>query len=402
MRIDLVSEHASPLAAIGGVDAGGQNVHVAALAAGLARRGHEVTVHTRRDDDALPERVATADGYDVAHVPAGPPRELPKDELLPHMAEFARVLREQWTAAPPDVVHAHFWMSGLAAVEAAADLPTPVLQTFHALGSVKRRHQGAADPSPASRIDLERGLCRAVDHVVATCSDEVFELRRLGLPRDRATIVPCGVDTSAFTPRGPVAQRSARSRLLVLGRLVERKGQDDAVRALRAVPDAELVVVGGPPPGAVDGDPEVCRLRALAVEEGVADRLVFAGAVPRADVPAWVRSADVVLAVPWYEPFGITPLEAMACGRPVVATAVGGLVDTVVDGVTGDLVPPRDPARLGAVLAALLADDERRSAYGAAGVRRARARYRWSRVVADTDAVYRQVLAHRRPVEVAR
>ena len=186
MRIDLVSEHASPLAAIGGVDAGGQNVHVAALAAGLARRGHEVTVHTRRDDDALPERVVTADGYDVAHVPAGPPRELPKDELLPHMAEFARVLREQWTAAPPDVVHAHFWMSGLAAVEAAADLPTPVLQTFHALGSVKRRHQGAADPSPASRIDLERGLCRAVDHVVATCSDEVFELRRLGLPHDRA------------------------------------------------------------------------------------------------------------------------------------------------------------------------------------------------------------------------
>jgi glycosyltransferase involved in cell wall biosynthesis len=402
VRIDLVSEHASPFAAIGGVDAGGQNVHVAALAAGLARRGHEVTVHTRRDDDALPERVVTADGYDVAHVPAGPPRELPKDELLPHMAEFARVLREQWTAAPPDVVHAHFWMSGLAAVEAAAGLSTPVLQTFHALGSVKRRHQGAADPSPASRIDLERGLCRAVDHVVATCSDEVFELRRLGLPRDRATIVPCGVDTSAFTPRGPVAQRSGRSRLLVLGRLVERKGQDDAVRALRAVPDAELVVVGGPPPGGIDGDPEVCRLRALAVEEGVADRLVFAGAVPRADVPAWVRSADVVLAVPWYEPFGITPLEAMACGRPVVATAVGGLVDTVVDGVTGDLVPPRDPARLGAVLAALLADDERRSAYGAAGVRRARARYRWSRVVADTDAVYRQVLAHRRPVEVAR
>jgi glycosyltransferase involved in cell wall biosynthesis len=402
MRIDLVSEHASPLAAIGGVDAGGQNVHVAALAAGLAQRGHEVIVHTRRDDDALPERVVTPDGYDVAHVPAGPPRELPKDELLPHMGEFARVLREQWTAAPPDVVHAHFWMSGLAAVEAAADLPTPVLQTFHALGSVKRRHQGAADPSPASRIDLERGLCRDVDHVVATCSDEVFELRRLGLPRHRATVVPCGVDTSTFTPRGPVAPRSARPRLLVLGRLVERKGQDDAVRALRAVPEAELVVVGGPPAGAIDADPEVRRLRALADEEGVADRLVFAGAVPRADVPAWVRSADIVLAVPWYEPFGITPLEAMACGRPVVATAVGGLVDTVVGGVTGDLVPPRDPARLGEVLAALLADDERRAAYGAAGVRRARARYRWSRVVADTEAVYRQVLTQRRPVEVAR
>jgi len=249
MRIDLVSEHASPLAAIGGVDAGGQNVHVAALAAGLAQRGHDVTVHTRRDDAALPERVGTPDGYHVVHVTAGPPEALPKDELLRHMPAFARVLRHGWVTARPDVVHAHFWMSGLASAEASASLlsPVPVLQTFHALGSVKRRHQGDADTSPAERIDLERGLCRDVSHVIATCSDEVFELRRLGLASDHVSIVPCGVDTSVFTPRGPVAPRSDRKRLLVLGRLVERKGQDDAVRALRAVPDAELVVVGGPP-----------------------------------------------------------------------------------------------------------------------------------------------------------
>jgi glycosyltransferase involved in cell wall biosynthesis len=404
MRIDLVSEHASPLAAIGGVDAGGQNVHVAALAAGLARRGHEVTVHTRRDDEALPDRVVVQDGYHVSHVDAGPARSLPKDGLLPHMPAFARVLQRQWADQPPDVVHAHFWMSGLAAVAAAAGLPDPrpVLQTFHALGSVKRRHQGAADTSPDGRIDLERGLCRDVSHVVATCSDEVFELRRLGLPSDRASIVPCGVDTSAFTPRGPVAPRTDRKRLLVLGRIVERKGHDDAVRALRALPTAELVVVGGPPAGEVDDDPEICRLREVAAEAGVADRVSFTGAVGRTAVPAWIRSADVVLAVPWYEPFGITPLEAMACGRPVVATAVGGLVDTVADGLTGELVPPRDPDRLGEVLVALLADDERRAAYGSAGVQRARARYRWSRVVADTEAVYRQVLARRGRLEVAR
>ena len=402
MRIDLVSEHASPLAAIGGVDAGGQNVHVAALAAGLARRGHDVTVHTRRDDEALPDRVVIHDGYDVAHVPAGPARALPKDELLPYMPAFARVLQGQWAEQPPDIVHAHFWMSGLAAVDAAADLPVPVLQTFHALGSVKRRHQGAADTSPGERVELERRLCRDVDHVVATCSDEVFELRRLGLPRDRVSIVPCGVDTSVFTPRGPVAPRSDRRRLLILGRVVERKGHDDAVRALRDLPDAELVVVGGPPADEVDDDAEIRRLRAVAAEEGVADRLLFTGSVARADVPAWIRSADVVLAVPWYEPFGITPLEAMACGRPVVASAVGGLVDTVADGLTGELVPPRDPGRLGEVLTSLLADDERRAAYGAAGVQRARARYRWNRVVADTEAVYRHVLARRRRVEVAR
>jgi len=404
VRIDLVSEHASPLAAIGGVDAGGQNVHVAALAAGLAQRGHDVTVHTRRDDASLPERVGTPDGYDVVHVTAGPAEPLPKDELLPHMPAFARVMRHGWVTARPDVVHAHFWMSGLASVEAAASLltPVPVLQTFHALGSVKRRHQGDADTSPAERIDLERGLCRDVSHVIATCSDEVFELRRLGVGSDAVSIVPCGVDTSQFSPDGPVAPRGDRKRLLVLGRLVQRKGQDDAVRALRLVPDAELVVVGGPPADRLASDPEVRRLRAIAAEAGVADRLVFTGSVARADVPGWVRSADVVLAVPWYEPFGITPLEAMACGRPVVATAVGGLQDSVVDGVTGDLVPPRDPERLGAVLAALLADDGRRAAYGTAGVRRAQERYRWSRVVADTETVYRQVLARRAPVGVAR
>ncbi|WP_456566151.1 glycosyltransferase [Blastococcus sp. SYSU D00695] len=406
MRISLVSEHASPLAAIGGVDAGGQNVHVAALAAGLAARGHDVTVHTRRDDVALPDEVVTQDGYRVRHVTAGPERALPKDDLLRHMPEFSRGLRREWAADRPDLVHAHFWMSGLASVAAAGDLP--VLQTFHALGSVKRRHQGAADTSPPQRVDLERSLCRTTRHVVATCSDEVFELRRLGLPREKVSVVPCGVDTAVFTPRGPVAPRSGRPRLLVLGRLVERKGQDDAVRALAAVPDAELVVVGGPPADELDRDPEVRRLRAVAAEAGVADRLVFTGAVARAAVPAWVRSADVVLAVPWYEPFGITPLEAMACGRAVVATAVGGLVDSVVDGVTGDLVPPRDPGRLGEALAALLADDERRAAYGAAGVRRVRSRYRWARVVADTEAVYRQVLAipsqasPTRPVEVVR
>jgi glycosyltransferase involved in cell wall biosynthesis len=404
MIVDLVSEHASPLAAIGGVDAGGQNVHVAALAAGLAQRGHAVTVHTRRDDAALPERVTTRDGYDVAHVSAGPPVPLPKDDLLGHMPAFAAALRAGWSVRPPDVVHAHFWMSGLAAVEAAGRLlsPVPVLQTFHALGSVKKRHQGAADPSPPARIALERRLCGAVSHVLATCTDEVFELRRLGLASDRVSIVPCGVDTRVFTPGGPVAPRTGRPRLLVLGRLVERKGQDDAVRALAAVPDAELVVVGGPPPDSLARDPEVRRLRGIADSIGVGDRLVFTGAVARADVPAWVRSADVVLAVPWYEPFGITPLEAMACGRPVVATAVGGLVDTVADGVTGDLVPPRDPAALGEVLAALLADDDRRAAYGAAGVQRARSRYRWARVVADTEDVYRQVLAGRRAMEVAR
>src|SRR3954468_23755093 len=156
MRVALVSEHASPLAVLGGVDAGGQNVHVAALARALARRGAEVVVHTRRDDPGLPRRVELCPGVVVDHVDAGPACALPKDELLPHMRAFARELERCWRDERPDVVHSHFWMSGLATLDAASALKIPVVHTFHALGVVKHRYQGDADTSPARRIELER------------------------------------------------------------------------------------------------------------------------------------------------------------------------------------------------------------------------------------------------------
>src|SRR5690349_22948769 len=200
MRIAMVSEHASPLAVLGGVDAGGQNVHVAALATALARLGDDVVVHTRRDDPDLPRRVELAPGVEVDHVDAGPPTEIPKDELLVHMEAFADDLRAQWTVDRPDVVHAHFWMSAIAALDAAEDLGIPVVHTFHALGTVKRRHQGHRDTSPPTRIAHETRIARAVDRVVATCSDEVFELLRMGADRHRITVVPCGVDLDRFGP----------------------------------------------------------------------------------------------------------------------------------------------------------------------------------------------------------
>ena len=162
MKIAMVSEHASPLAVLGGVDAGGQNVHVAALSSALARAGHTVEVFTRRDDPDLPVRVPMEPGVDVVHVDAGPAAPLPKDELLPYMAAFGDRLTEEWTGpGGPDVAHAHFWMSGLATVRAAARTGTPVDQTFHALGSVKRRHQGLQDTSPAARVALELPKGRA-------------------------------------------------------------------------------------------------------------------------------------------------------------------------------------------------------------------------------------------------
>jgi glycosyltransferase involved in cell wall biosynthesis len=334
MKIAMVSEHASPLAVLGGVDAGGQNVHVAALSAALARRGHEVTVYTRRDDPELPERVDTPQGYRVVHVPAGPAEPLPKDELLAHMGPFARYLDEQWAADRPDVAHAHFWMSGLATQLAARHLDLPAVQTFHALGVVKRRHQGVQDTSPKDRLKLEAMVARTATWVAATCTDEVFELMRLGRSRARMSVVPCGVDLDVFTPDGPRAEKGAKHRIVSVGRFVPRKGFDVVVRAMPAISDAELVIVGGPDPAVLDADPEARRLRELAVELGVDDRVHFLGAVAREDMPSLLRSADVVACTPWYEPFGIVPLEAMACGIPVVASAVGGMLDTVVHDVT--------------------------------------------------------------------
>jgi type III pantothenate kinase len=388
----MVSEHASPLAVLGGVDAGGQNVHVAALAIEMARQGAEVVVHTRRDDPLLPQRVELAPGAVVDHVPAGPPVELPKDELLPYMDAFAADLAAQWREDRPDVVHAHFWMSGYAALLAARELGIPVVHTFHALGVVKRRYQGEQDTSPPERLAIERDVLRHADHVVATCSDELFELVRLGGTRGRLTVIPCGVDLVLFTPEGRRARRRpGHHRLVCLGRLVERKGVGNAISALAQLPGAELVIAGGPPRAELERDSEVRRLRRLARDSGVADRVELRGRLDRADVAALLRSADAAVCVPWYEPFGIVPLEAMACGVPVVASAVGGMIDTVVDGVTGVHVSPRDPDRLAEALAALLADPARRIAYGAAGAERARQRYGWPRVGAATLDVYARV-----------
>ena len=390
MRIAMISEHANPLAALGEVDAGGQNLHVAELSGALAAAGHEVTVYTRRDDPAQTADRVTPHGYRVVHVPAGPERPLPKDELLSHMGEFTRYVEEAWRTGRPDVVHSHFWMSGLVAVVAARAHGIPVLHTYHALGTVKRRHQGKADTSPAQRIGIERMIGRTAAGIIATCGDEVQELARMGVPRNNVSIVPCGVDCTQFTPDGPAEQKRMPYRVISVGRLVPRKGFADLIAALPGVPDTELVIVGGPVHDRLADDPEVKRLRALAEKMRVGDRVRFAGQVPRDRMPALLRSADVVACVPWYEPFGIVPLEAMACGVPVLATRVGGLMDTVVEHVTGELVPPRKPAAVATALRTMLADPVRRSFLGGAGRDRAESRYPWQRIAQECAREYQR------------
>jgi glycosyltransferase involved in cell wall biosynthesis len=212
-------------------------------------------------------------------------------------------------------------------------------------------------------------------------------------------VVPCGVDAARFRA-DPAAPRTAAdwrapsggARVVTLGRLVPRKGVDTVIAALAQVPDAQLIVAGGPAADQLDRDPEVRRLRGCARAAGVGDRVVFAGRVRHDDVPELLRSADVVVSDPWYEPFGIVPLEAMACGSAVVASAVGGHLDTVQDGVTGLLVPPRDPGALAERIARLLAQPRLRAELGGAGLRRVRTRYSWDQIAAETESVYERVV----------
>ncbi|WP_460353525.1 glycosyltransferase [Mycobacterium sp. ZZG] len=388
MAIAMVSEHASPLAFLGGVDAGGQNVAVAELSSALAAAGHRVVVYTRRDDPDLPDRVDTGHGFSVLHVPAGPPEPVPKDKLLQYMPQFGEYLAGCWRRWRPDVAHAHFWMSGLATTAAARRHRIPVVQTFHALGVVKRRHQGAEDTSPDNRIRLETGLARDVDWVAATCSDEVNELTAMGRDPARVSVVPCGVDPAEFSDIGPAATRGKPHRIISVGRLVPRKGFDTVIAAMPHLPTTELVIVGGPDKSELDRDPEAQRLLGAAARHRVSDRVHLYGAIAREEMPMLLRSADVVVATPWYEPFGIVPLEAMACGVPVVASAVGGMLDTVVPGVTGTLVPPHSPDRCADAIAPILSNRELRTRLGRAGRQRVHERYTWDRVARDTAAIY--------------
>jgi D-inositol-3-phosphate glycosyltransferase len=397
LRIHLVSVHASPLATPGG----GQHVHVGALAAALGRRGHDVTVHTRRDDVALPDAVPYAPGVTVEHVRAGPARPIRRDELPPYLTEFAERLARRWAEDPPDVVHAHFWMSGPAALDAAREPDVPVVQTFHALGAVERRHLRTADTSPPDRPRIEARVAREAAAVIATCADEVRELEAYGTPSGAVHVVPCGVDVARFHPAGPVAPRGDAPRVLSVGGLEPRKGLDTVVEALCHVPDAELVVVGGPRPADLPRDPEAARLRRLAQARGVARRVAFTGPVRHEDLPALIRSADVVVSVPWYAPSGRAAIEAMACGVPVVVSSVGGHLDAVADGVTGLHVPPLVPGALAGRLRRLLADPRLGPSLGAAAAVRVRERHSWGRIAAETEAVYNRVV-DRLPVAGAR
>lgn len=398
MRIAMVCEHANPSAA-GDSDSGGLSADLADLSRALAEAGHRVTVWTHRCAPDTSSELPLAPGVTVRRLDAGAPTRIPTDQPVAHVPAMAAGLERAWRGDPPEVVHAHGWTSGLAASAAAGRVAggLPLVQTFAALGHVQRRHHGAVDQSPDGRIQAERAVARRADRVIAGCDDERSELTRMGAPRSRVRVVPVGVNLERFHPDGPASPRPERvPRLLSVGRLTRREGVDELVQALRGVPRAELVVAGGPPAGeGAETDVDLGRLRGVAERTGVAGRVRFVGGMPRSGMPALLRSADVAVCVPWYEPFGRVPLEAMACGTAVVASAVGGLTEAVVDRVTGLHVPPGRPGTLAAVLRELLAQPVLMQAYGIAGRDRAVSRFSWERIAAATARVYAEAAEHR-------
>lgn len=406
-RIAFISEHASPLATLGGVDAGGQNVYVGQLARQLAALGYEVDVYTRMDNERLPKVVQWMPGVRVVHVKAGPACFVAKERLLDHMPEFRDDMLQFIRAGHLQyaLIHANFFMSAWVAQELRSVLHIPYVVTFHALGHVRRIHQGEADQFPASRLQIEEDVARMADHIIAECPQDQDDLcKYYHAPPSRISMIPCGFDPLEFYP---VDQQLARMLtgiapeamvILQLGRMVPRKGVDNVIQALGLLKDThrqlQLVVVGGASANPGE-DPEVQRLQQLAAGLGVELQVIFAGQQPREKLKYYYSAADAFITTPWYEPFGITPLEAMACGTPVIGANVGGIKFSVADGETGYLVRPKDPQALAARIADLLGDKVIQREMGANAIRRVHALFTWAGVARKMSAVYEKVILAR-------
>ncbi len=407
-RIAMISEHASPLALLGGDDFGGQNVYVAQIAKNLATAGYRVDIFTRKDSKALPAIVEWEKGVRIIHVSAGPPGYVRKEEMLPYMEEFThymlRFLRQ--SSVRYDAIHANFWMSGLVAMEIKRKMDIPFVITFRALGRVRRLHQGSADDFPDARFAIEERIAAEADAVIAECPQDEEDLICLyHADPAKLRIIPCGFDPAEFWPMRKSLARTALGLpvrgpvLLQLGRMVPRKGVDTAVRSVAELRDrhgmaVRLLVVGGnsdaPDPTVT---PEIARLQAIAAAENITDSVTFVGRRCNNVLRYYYSAADLFISTPWYEPFGITPVEAMACGTPVIGSNVGGIKFTVRDGETGYLVPPNDPMAIADRVAHLYRHPRLLNVFRRQAIQRANDLFTWKKVTDAVACLYEDVIA---------
>lgn len=411
-RIAFISEHASPVALLGGEDAGGQNVYVDEVTRHLALQDYAVDVFTRRDQRTAPEIINWGSGVRVVNLEAGPAVHIPKDELWPYMPEFrdACLRFMERDEIRYDLIHGNFWMSGWVATELQQRLRIPATQIFHALGVTKRLHQGSADTSPQERIAVEKQIVRNMDCVIASCLSEQEELiDSYGADPTRMSLIPLAANTQVFRPvereeaRHIIKQPECDFTIVYVGRILPRKDVRNVVRALAQLvrrcedmtprPSLKLLIVGGetPEPDPV-ATPEIGELQCLAADLGVLDYVQFCGEQSQDRLRYYYSAGDVVVTTPWYEPFGLTPLEGMACARPVIGSDVGGISYTIIHGKTGFLVPPRDPAILAKQLYHLLTHPALRVRIGKAARMRVEHEFTWSTVAQRTAALYETLL----------
>jgi glycosyltransferase involved in cell wall biosynthesis len=389
VKIAIVAQHANPLRPRAAATPRPDEAGLRELTRALARHGHQVTVYAQKCQTDVPDR-GEVDGVMVEHITAGAVGEPSDAELLAHVPAFSDPLRARWSTDRPDIVHSMSWTSGLAALSATRGLDIPVVQTFSSLGVEERREHVATaqDAPPPARLRLEPAIGRSADAVVAASSAVMSDLTRLGVPRKSVRCIPWGVDTEAFAPEGPAAERNGRPRLLTTTDLTECEALETLLRALTKVPTAELMVVGGPSREHLATNAAYQALAAMTGSLGLTERVIFTGRVDHNKMPNLLRSADLVLSTCSYEPSGMTSLEAMACGKPVVAPPTGGHLDAVVDGTTGIIIPPGRPALLAQRIRQLLSHPMLMEAYGVAAADRVRSRYSWDRIASETTAVY--------------
>jgi D-inositol-3-phosphate glycosyltransferase len=388
----MISLHTSPLLQPGSGDSGGMNVYVREVASALAQAGVECTTFTRADRPGLPREVVVEPGHRVVHIDAGP-YDLPKERLPDELDAFTTGVLDHLAEGPGvDIVHGNYWLSGVVGHRLKHVLDIPLVSTFHTLARVKAE---GGDLEPEWRDRAEADVIGCSDAICVSCPEEERQFRRLyGDPDGRIEIVPPAVEHAFFAPGDRAGARRAvglpvdRPVILFVGRIQPLKAPDVAIRALGALhrfPDAVLAIVGGASGAA--GDTEAEAARRLAVELGVSDRVLFVAPQPHHILSSWYRAADLVVVPSRSESFGLVALEAAACGVPVVASAVGGLLNIVHDGVTGWLVEGRDPDRYARAIAQILGDPGGAAAMGAAAAVRAR-RFTWSFTAARLRRLY--------------
>jgi D-inositol-3-phosphate glycosyltransferase len=397
-RVAVISLHTSPLAQPGSGDSGGMNVYVREMASSLAQAGVECTTFTRADRAGLPREVLVEPGHRVVHLEAGP-HHLPKEALPDVLDAFTDgVLDHVRDHGGADVVHANYWLSGVVAHRLKHTLEIPFVSTFHTLARVKAE---GGDPEPAWRDRAEAEIITCADAICVSCTEEENQFRRLyGDPAGRIEIVAPGVEHAFFAPGERAGARAAldlppdRPVLLFVGRIQPLKGPDVAIRALHALgrTDALLLVVGGA--SGAEGDAETTRAHDLVADLALQDQVRFIAPQPHHILSSYYRAADVVLVPSRSESFGLVALEAAACGIPVVASGVGGLLTLVDDGVTGFLIPDRSPARFAGAVARVLDDPLLARSMGEAAARKAQ-RYTWAFAAARLRRLYTDLTAER-------